>query len=291
MSRRTYRPIAWKAPSSSSSSRTATPGWRRCCRRCGCCGSACGSSSPSTSAPRVCSSGCWRRAGATDVSNALLLIIQIVFGFEAGALYSASLERRGWRLVGTVSGRNAEDAERRFLEAWLPTRTEIPQTVSTGVPSGPRETWAEAALAQAKDALARGRRVLVEGRDRNAARRHHQLRLRQPALGRQGVRARRPRKRSQRADHADGRPRHRLRRRPHRAAGRRRLCRLQARPRSRAGHARSPGRHGAHQGPAVSRHLRRHAAHGQPRPRVRDDRRARLDRRRGARHCAERTRP
>ncbi len=55
-------------------------------------------------------------AGATDVGNALLLIIQIVFGFEAGALYSASLERRGWRLVGTVSGRNAEDAERRFLE-------------------------------------------------------------------------------------------------------------------------------------------------------------------------------
>lgn len=100
-------------------------------------------------------------AGATNLSNALLLIIQIVFGFEAGALYSASLERRGWRLVGTVSGRNAEDAERRFLEAWLPTRTEIPHTIDIAT-AAPRPTWAEAALAQAKDALARGRGLFAK---------------------------------------------------------------------------------------------------------------------------------
>lgn len=100
-------------------------------------------------------------AGATNVSNALLLIIQIVFGFEAGALYSASLERRGWRVVGTVSGRNAEDAERRFLEMWLPTRTEIPQTVIDVDPASARATWAETALAQARDALARGRSMFA----------------------------------------------------------------------------------------------------------------------------------
>lgn len=100
-------------------------------------------------------------AGATNLSNALLLIIQIVFGFEAGALYSASLERRGWRLVGTVSGRNAEDAERRFLEAWLPTRTEIPQTIDVAT-AAPRPTWVEAALAQARDALARGRGLFAK---------------------------------------------------------------------------------------------------------------------------------
>ena len=100
-------------------------------------------------------------AGATNVSNALLLIIQIVFGFEAGALYSASLERRGWRLVGTVSGRNAEDAERRFLEAWLPTRTEIPQAVVTVDAPNARATWPQVALAQARDALARGRSMFA----------------------------------------------------------------------------------------------------------------------------------
>ena len=100
--------------------------------------------------------------GAEDVSNALLVIIQIVFGFEAGALYSASLERRGWRLVGTVSGRNAEDAERRFLETWLPTRTEIPEVAGGfSVAPRPHTSWPETALAQAKDVLARGRSMFA----------------------------------------------------------------------------------------------------------------------------------
>ena len=99
-------------------------------------------------------------AGATNVSNALLLIIQIVFGFEAGALYSASLERRGWRLVGTISGRNAEDAERRFLEMWLPTRTEIPAPRDELAFPRPATTpWTQAAMTQAKEFVARGRRV------------------------------------------------------------------------------------------------------------------------------------
>lgn len=97
--------------------------------------------------------------GATNTSNALLLIVQIIFGFEAGALYSASLERRGWRLVGTVAGRNSEDCERRFLEAWLPTRTEIPQDIAADPLSTRSTPWTRTALAQAKDAIARGRRA------------------------------------------------------------------------------------------------------------------------------------
>jgi hypothetical protein len=100
-------------------------------------------------------------AGATNLSNAILIIVQIVFGFEAGALYSAALERRGWRLVGTVAGRNREDCERRFLEVWLPTHTEIPPTVSADplAPSHTGATWSQTAVAQAKNALARGRRL------------------------------------------------------------------------------------------------------------------------------------
>ena len=101
--------------------------------------------------------------GAPNLGNALVLIAQIVFGFEAGALYSAALERRGWRLVGTVSGRNSEDAERRFLEFWLPTHTEIPATPAADpfAPSHAAATWTQTALAQAKDAIARGRRVFA----------------------------------------------------------------------------------------------------------------------------------
>lgn len=100
-------------------------------------------------------------AGAPDLGNAILLIIQIVFGFEAGELYGASLERRGWRLAGTVAGRNREDCERRFLEVWLPTHTEIP----VGEPTSPAPlappSWAQTALAQAKDAFERGRRAFA----------------------------------------------------------------------------------------------------------------------------------
>jgi hypothetical protein len=100
--------------------------------------------------------------GAPNTTSALLLIIQIVFGFEAGALYSAALERRGWRAVGTVTGRNAEDAERRFLEVWLPTRTEIPPTPGADPLAPPlaQDSWRQTAMAQAKDAIVRGRRLL-----------------------------------------------------------------------------------------------------------------------------------
>jgi hypothetical protein len=100
-------------------------------------------------------------AGAPNASTAILLIIQIILGFEAGALYSASLERRGWRLVGTVAGRNSEDCERRFLEVWLPTRTEIPRPPATDIPFDARPSWAQTALAHAKEAVARGRRALA----------------------------------------------------------------------------------------------------------------------------------
>jgi hypothetical protein len=96
--------------------------------------------------------------GATELANAIVLIIQIVFGFEAGALYGASLERRGWRLVGTVAGRGQEDSERRFLEVWLPTRTEIPPApLGSAMPAAP--SWTETALSRAKETIARGRRA------------------------------------------------------------------------------------------------------------------------------------
>jgi hypothetical protein len=98
-------------------------------------------------------------AGAPNTANVILLIVQIVFGFEAGALYSAALERRGWRLVGTVAGRNSEDCERRFLEVWLPTHTEIPARASIAAPATTPQSWVQSALARTRDALARGRRA------------------------------------------------------------------------------------------------------------------------------------
>lgn len=98
--------------------------------------------------------------GAPNVGNAILLIVQIVFGFEAGQLHSASLERRGYKYVGTVSGRSSEDSERRFLEVWLPTHTEIPVSEPREDRPVPPPSWAQAAIGQAKEAFARGRRMV-----------------------------------------------------------------------------------------------------------------------------------
>ncbi len=102
--------------------------------------------------------GFFSAAGAPDTGSGLLLILQIVLGFEAGNLYSAALERRGWRLVGTVSGRTHEDCERRFFESWWPTRTEIPADPPKAAGSEPLSaspSWSGTALAQAKGALSR----------------------------------------------------------------------------------------------------------------------------------------
>jgi Protein of unknown function (DUF2628) len=46
--------------------------------------------------------------------------LNLLTGFEADTLKRWSLARRGWRTLGSISGRNREECERRFFEAWLP---------------------------------------------------------------------------------------------------------------------------------------------------------------------------
>jgi hypothetical protein len=48
------------------------------------------------------------------------LVLNLIFAYEARDLYRGSLERRGYGLIGVVSGRNLEECERRFLQEWLP---------------------------------------------------------------------------------------------------------------------------------------------------------------------------
>ena len=102
--------------------------------------------------------------------------------------------------------------------------------------------------------------------ERRGERRHHRLRFRQSALGREGVRARGARAWSRRQDRRDPRSRSGVSRRSHRAARRRRLRRLPPRARCGRRHDRGDDGSGAQQGAAVLRHLRRHAADGRPRP-------------------------
>ncbi len=55
--------------------------------------------------------------------------INLLVGFEADTLRRWALERRGWRMLGAVSGRTYAECERRFFEAWLPAQ---PILTSTG---------------------------------------------------------------------------------------------------------------------------------------------------------------
>jgi uncharacterized protein DUF2628 len=46
--------------------------------------------------------------------------VNLLIGLEADTLRRWALERRGWRVLGVVTGRTLDECERRFLEAWLP---------------------------------------------------------------------------------------------------------------------------------------------------------------------------
>jgi Protein of unknown function (DUF2628) len=59
------------------------------------------------------------------------LALHLLIGFEADALRRWGLERRGWSTIGTVTGRTADECERRFFDMWLPAQP-IVATPSTG---------------------------------------------------------------------------------------------------------------------------------------------------------------
>ena len=50
---------------------------------------------------------------------AVALGLNLLVGFEADSLKRWTLGRRGWQIVGTVTGENRTVCERRFFEAWL----------------------------------------------------------------------------------------------------------------------------------------------------------------------------
>jgi hypothetical protein len=58
--------------------------------------------------------------GASSAVLALVgVLISFLVGLEAGTLRRFTLNRRGWKNVGVVSGDDLEDAERRFFDAWV----------------------------------------------------------------------------------------------------------------------------------------------------------------------------
>jgi hypothetical protein len=63
--------------------------------------------------------------------------LNLLVGFEADTLRRWTLDRKGWRTLGTVSGRNIEECERRFFDGWLPSQPII--TPSGGATAPPRK--------------------------------------------------------------------------------------------------------------------------------------------------------
>lgn len=66
--------------------------------------------------------------GALDLNPAAMQValaaLNLIVGFEANDLRRSALDRRGWTELGTVIGRNAEEAEVRFF-ADPPLRTRV----------------------------------------------------------------------------------------------------------------------------------------------------------------------
>ena len=96
--------------------------------------------------------------GATpEFGGIIFFIIQLLIGFEAGLIHATSLERRGWQLQGTVTGRRLADCERSFLQSWLTTQSSEPLAPRD---PNPGLSWTQTALQSAKDTVARGARLI-----------------------------------------------------------------------------------------------------------------------------------
>jgi hypothetical protein len=57
--------------------------------------------------------------GPAFTASVIGLLLGLLVGLEAGTLRRFTLNRRGWKNLGVVSGDDLEDAERRFFDAWL----------------------------------------------------------------------------------------------------------------------------------------------------------------------------
>lgn len=55
----------------------------------------------------------------------VVMAVHLIFGYEAYQLERWGYEQRGFSQIGTVTGRNKLECERRFFERWLPSQPVI----------------------------------------------------------------------------------------------------------------------------------------------------------------------
>lgn len=72
---------------------------------------------------------------ADAVYGPFLLALNVIIAFEAHWLKSMKLEAKGWTGLGSVTGQNLTDCERRFFEGWLPTQQLVRREAPAAAPS------------------------------------------------------------------------------------------------------------------------------------------------------------
>lgn len=82
-------------------------------------------------------------ATALDIPyiHAALAVIglHVLVGYEAGAIERSALRRRGFTEISEITGTSEHDAERRFLDIWLPMQRAVrsPSVPETGAATKP----------------------------------------------------------------------------------------------------------------------------------------------------------
>jgi len=71
----------------------------------------------------------------SSMTTLATLALHLLIGLEADTLRRWGLERRGWSTIGSVTGRTADECERRFFDMWLPAQP-IVATQSSGAAGG-----------------------------------------------------------------------------------------------------------------------------------------------------------
>lgn len=71
----------------------------------------------------------------------LVAAVNVYLGFELSSLQRWNLDNNGWQMVGTVTGKNLAECERRFFESWLPAQPMISSSGNAPRNAPPGSLW------------------------------------------------------------------------------------------------------------------------------------------------------
>lgn len=89
--------------------------------------------------------GALTQAGLTDQAGGIAyFLLMLLVGFEGNGLRQWRLERKGYAYLASVAGNSLEECERRFFDAWLPTKAAPqPKTPPSPGPDVTHSSWGD----------------------------------------------------------------------------------------------------------------------------------------------------